>query len=273
VNKFAKLAVSALFSASLITFGAADSVLDAVPVAQAQSSDFGLENYLEQIWNGDITNYRIACTAFGTAVPNRDFSPQVYIQALMSGTSFQEAKAWDVPEGQYVVLELPDQDVRYEFYYGGDGNIIQEVADGVKTVYRAKFSGKNLQACDIVESWGKEMYEQAPAAELSGLWVESIAKRATVNITQYGSTYDVAITWPNGAAEKILWQMTAVPSGSNTYTYDDCECIVRTYKPDGSFDERVRYKNGTGRFTLEGNTLTWDDDVSERPEPAEFFRS
>ncbi len=271
---FAKFAASALFSASLITFGAADPVLDTVPVAQAMSSDCALGDYLDQIWNRSITNYRISSTAYGTAVPASDFNAQIYIRAMMDGTSFTEVKGWEAPEGQYVVLELPDQGVRYEFFYGKDGNYIREVDGAVETFYHAEFSGRRHKACDVIEDWGREMYDEAPSAgDISGRWVESVAKRASINVVRNGSAYDVTITWPNGAAEEITWQMTAVPAGRNTFSYEDCECIVRTYSPDGSSKERVRYENGTGRFTLDGDMLTWDDDVSERPEPPEFFRS
>ena len=50
--KLGKIAASALFTASMLTFGVADPVLDATPVAYASSEECQLESYFTMVWHG-----------------------------------------------------------------------------------------------------------------------------------------------------------------------------------------------------------------------------
>ncbi len=156
MKRLAKVAASALFAASVLTFGAADPVLDTVPVAQAAAKKCSLPEYLEMIWNGEV-EYSITWLEYGTAYGPRKVDSSIYVNAMLSGTKFNQVKGWKIPEGQYVILEIPDYDVRYEFYYGDDGNYIREIIDGTAHAYHAKFSSKKSKACKIIEDWGYEL--------------------------------------------------------------------------------------------------------------------
>ena len=152
--KFGKIAASALFTASMLTFGVADPVLDATPVAYASSGECLLESYFTMIWDGDITDYNITSLEFGTVRPYKGFDPQPYIKDLMDGGYFEEVKKWDAPDGQYVVLEFPNQGARFEFFFGKDGNYVRQNLDGDQSVFH--FVG-NAKAVDVINAWGKDM--------------------------------------------------------------------------------------------------------------------
>ena len=157
MNRFAKLAASALFSASLITFGAADPVLDTAPAAYAMSAECRLPAYLERIWNGGNTDYTITSLDYGTVRPYNGFDAQLYIQSMLDGSWFEEVKPWEAPEGQYVILEFHNQGMRFEFFYGKDGNYIKQISGGASTVYHVHFPGDMFQASQIIEDWGREL--------------------------------------------------------------------------------------------------------------------
>ena len=151
--KLGKIAASALFAASMLTFGVADPVLDATPVAYANSQECMLEDVFAQIWDGD-TNYTISSLEFGTASPYRDFDPQPYIQDLMSDGFFEEVRNWNAPDGQYVVFDVPGYGAHYEFFFGKDGNYVRQNINGDQAVFH--YVG-NAKAVDVMKNWGKQM--------------------------------------------------------------------------------------------------------------------
>ncbi|MBQ7556264.1 hypothetical protein IJS98_07460 [bacterium] len=107
-------------------------------------------------------------------------------------------------------------------------------------------------------------YESGQAAEaFAGLWTETVAKRGRIDVSPNDDgTFAVSISWPNGAAEKVFWQMTARPAEPGAFVYDDGVCTVRRYSADGSYTEKTRYENGSGAFYLQGEKrLTWSDDM------------
>ncbi len=152
--KLGKIAASALFTASMLTFGVADPVLDATPVAYASSEECLLDSYFTMVWDGDITDYTISTLEIGTARPYNGFDPQPFIQDLMSNGYFDVVKKWDAPDGQYVVLDFPNQGAKFEFFFGKDGNYVRQTAEGEQTVFH--FVG-NVKAVDVINSWGKAM--------------------------------------------------------------------------------------------------------------------
>lgn len=109
----------------------------------------------------------------------------------------------------------------------------------------------------------------------SGLWVETVAHRGTISITalERGDCV-VRIEWPNGAAEHIVWEMTAGRDGAGRISYEDCTCTVINYSADGSETRTVRYQNGTGSFImLDDDHITWQDDMENAGQDAVFAYS
>lgn len=107
-----------------------------------------------------------------------------------------------------------------------------------------------------------------------GRWTEPVAKRGRIDVNRNDNgTFDVAVSWPNGAAEKIFWRMTVKPAEPGSFVYDDCICTVRRYSPDGSYTEETRYENGSGVFHLQGEKrLTWSDDTDDTAKDSVFAK-
>ncbi|SEH33025.1 hypothetical protein [Selenomonas sp. KH1T6] len=149
-----KIAASVLLSASLITFGGADVVLDAVPVVHAESSECTLGDMLGRIWDS-YDDYNITSLEYGTVAYRDGFNAKPYVEKIMDGAYFEHAKPWETPEGQYVILEFPSDSIRYEFFMGGDGNYVRETAYGEQTVYH--ITGVSCQAWKVISDWGRTM--------------------------------------------------------------------------------------------------------------------
>ncbi len=112
------------------------------------------------------------------------------------------------------------------------------------------------------------------AEEFAGKWTETVAKRGRIEVSNNDDgTFDVVVSWPNGAAEKIFWRMTAKPAEPDLFVYDDCVCTVRKYSPDGSYTEETRYENGSGAFHLQGEKrLTWANDMEDVAKDSVFAK-
>ena len=77
------------------------------------------------------------------------------------------------------------------------------------------------------------------AEEFVGKWTETVAKRGRIDVSQNDDgIFDVTVSWPNGAAEKIFWRMTAKPVGPDSFVYDDCFCTIRKYTPTAATRRR-----------------------------------
>lgn len=112
------------------------------------------------------------------------------------------------------------------------------------------------------------------AEEFAGKWTETVAKRGRIEVSNNDDgTFDVVVSWPNGAAEKIFWRMTAKPAEPDSFVYEDCVCTVRRYSPDGSYTEETRYENGSGAFHLQGEKrLTWANDMEDVAKDSVFAK-
>ena len=158
MKKYAKIAASALFTASLLTFGAADAVLDTTPVAHAIGGACALEGWLGHIWD-DEDDYNITSLEFDTVAYRQGFNARPYIEQIMDGAIFEPARSWQVPPGEYVILEFPNDNLRFEFFKGNDGNYVRETFDGESEVYH--IMGIDKQAWKVISKWGKEMSRKA----------------------------------------------------------------------------------------------------------------
>ncbi len=274
--KYGKIAVSALFTASLLTCGVVDPVLDTTPVARAFSANYECElmSYLQAISRGQV-DYSISSLEFGTAYPG-SVDESIYVNTILNGASIHRVKGWELPEGQYVTLSFPDEGTRYDFFLGKDGNYFRQVTgDGGETAFHADYD-ENVNTSRLVNDWCQELLTTHGNRPVEGAvrWIERNAGRATMTTSKLGGeVYKVEVVWPNGAAEKLIWRFTAMPSGPNMYTYDDGECIVRRYRSDGSYSERTRSSDASGSIAMDGeDILIWEDFSDYSPGRAYFDR-
>ncbi len=141
-----------------------------------------------------------------------------------------------------------------------------------KTAFYVFFSLSIFSAETLFSAPVTHAFSENVQCEFSGQWSETMAKRALIQVTQRGDAYEVSITWPNGAAEKTFWYITAIPDGPDTFIYNDCTCVTRTYNQSGGFTEHIRYEDGTGYFTVDGDVLIWIDEIEGIANDSKFDR-
>ena len=124
--------------------------------------------------------------------------------------------------------------------------------------------------------------EDAPAADagsgesdvIAGTWVETVAHRATIEITAADEGYTVHIEWPGSAFDRAVWDIPAgtYDAAAKTLTYNKGKQVKRTYKEDGTYQEETISENESGTLTLsDDGKITWhrlgtEDSVFEKAE-------
>ena len=112
----------------------------------------------------------------------------------------------------------------------------------------------------------------------AGTYVEEAAGRGVIEITKgEGFTYNVHITWPDGAAEVGEWDLSGEFSGRAVLRYDNCKKTVITYSEDGSASSEIAYTDGTGYLQMrerdgDSTGLFWSDDVENVAADAFFVK-
>lgn len=97
--------------------------------------------------------------------------------------------------------------------------------------------------------------------EALGFYYEQIAGRGNLSLDENGL---IIVDWSSSASEKSHWQMqTEYDAATNRLTYKDGLMSVLTFAENGSFTEDVKYEDGTGYFTIDGDKLLWHNDKKD----------
>ena len=117
-------------------------------VEQIEYTNTLLDMYLAQIAYGKDIKYTISTTEFGPLEPG-DVDPAKFAEALIFAR-FEEVKDKEIPDGEYVVLSFPDDDIRYDFFLG-DKTLVRETRGDAVTMYKVKAADVN--STDIMQEW------------------------------------------------------------------------------------------------------------------------
>ena len=126
-------------------------------------SNTELDIYLARIAYHNDVNYRIASLEAGVMEP-ADTDPMPYVSRLMNGVTYEVADGVEAPDGEYVVLQIPDDGVRYDFFLAESGhNLVREVreidGESYETLYRAVFTDDTATATEIMNEWYHNLVE------------------------------------------------------------------------------------------------------------------
>lgn len=110
---------------------------------------------LARIAYTDDVKYTVSTTEFGPLEPG-DVDPKPYVEKLEKGVVYEETDM-EAPDGEYVVLTFPDENVRYDFFkLEGSENVIRKVSDDDEenaVFYQATFQDDSLKATEIMQDW------------------------------------------------------------------------------------------------------------------------
>ncbi len=126
--------------------------------AQLTAAKYGnteLDMDLARIAFKEDTKYTISTLEFLELEP-KDVDPTPYLDKLRKGVTYEEVEG-EGPDGEYVVLAFPEENIRYEFPYNTDnGCFVRQVwgeNDEWTKVYKVNFEDTSLNSTQIMQEW------------------------------------------------------------------------------------------------------------------------
>ncbi|MBR2215826.1 MAG: hypothetical protein IJ849_08735 [Selenomonadaceae bacterium] len=232
-----------------------------------------LDMNLARVAFADDAQYTVG-TSTGNTLYSPDINPAPYALRLMRNATSEALNDTATPTGDYIRLQFPQGSVRFDFFLTEDSENIyrQTWVGGRDQLFRLKFADGSTKAAKIMQEWYEALAMREDrkllgysADSLLGKWAEKTVGQGVITITPGAKgTYDVMITWRDGAATQHIWDISAArPNGeTGVLHYDHCHYLIRNYHNAKDFDEETVYKNGTGKFYLNSaSELMWQDNV------------
>ena len=242
-----------------------------------------MDMYLARMMFDDGLNYTVSTLEYGQMEPNGVKAADV-IEPLFNNVSFKILRDAETPDGEYVVLNFPDEKTRFDFFLlDGKENIIrQTMGDGLYTTfYEAESDDPNLKASQIMLDLYHDMVLANSlgytADSLVGTWAEKIAGRGSIQIIKGDAEgkYNVLIHWSGSAYEMYFWRMTAYATGRGAeISYEDCTLEDILFTDEEHSTTTVVYENGKGSFNLLSTyELIWDDETGHAADDTVFINA
>ena len=119
-----------------------------------------LEIYLNQILAGKLTDYTFSCLNPFDPLKPGETDPAPFIEKLLDAEITFDYSGEGAPDGEYVVLSIPQDNVRFDFFFASGGkNVIRQVKtleDGeFENVFIAAFADEKTTANDVAYAWYK----------------------------------------------------------------------------------------------------------------------
>ncbi len=226
-------------------------------------------------------NYTVSAPDYGTLDP-KDLDATDFVCKLTEGVRYEYTDGGEAPDGEYVRIEFPDSDERFDFFLmeGGENYIRQVWSEGYEVLYKATFEDPSVKAGKVAYEWYRAIAEHTGGTngytpdDLLGRWAEKIAGRCVIEITRgtVEGEYAVHIHWGSSAFESANWDMTAYAEGNGgKLRYENARCYIRTYSSETEYTDTVEYENGTGTFILNSAyEILWDDETAHAAENCVF---
>ena len=100
------------------------------------------------------TKCTISTTQYGSLAPSKEKAAP-FVEQLIRNASYEIVDLKEAPDGEYVVLDFPEDNIRFDFFQmSGKENYVREVrADGGETFYKASFADGITKASDVMQRW------------------------------------------------------------------------------------------------------------------------
>lgn len=116
-----------------------------------------LDMYLAQLASLPGVRYTVGNLEYGPVEPLDTFDAEPYLDRLTNDVYFEEVYDEEAPDGEYIVLTFPDEDIRFDFFYAENGeNTVRAVwdwGDGGEELYKAVFKDETLSTTEIMQEW------------------------------------------------------------------------------------------------------------------------
>ena len=104
------------------------------------------------------TVYTVSTTQYGP-LASEEVDAVPYVERLIRGATYKTVDLSEMPDGEYVVLNFPEEKIRYDFFkMRGKENYIREVhGDGSEILYEAAFADASTKAGAVMQRWYNEL--------------------------------------------------------------------------------------------------------------------
>lgn len=213
--------------------------------------------------SGGVT---LSTTEFGS-VEIKGVDGSAYAEYIMQ-RGFFHADPGETPDGEYVVLNLPEEDVRLDFFFA-PGSYVRVVSKDWETLYQAVMYDEDVSCAEAMHGWYYAAAEQAgvrtPDESLTpfcGSWHEKIAGRGRLTITPILAPGKVKIeaSWPESAVVLDTWEMTAALIEDGKLVYKNGVFSSTSYGENGEAWEIDSDWSVSGELSLNSDgELCWRD--------------
>ena len=136
---------------------ARDSILSENPQLMANPIDPSAVNlYMARIAYMPGANYTLSTTEYGPVNPMAGgFDAASFVERMMNGVHYTYLDG-EAPDGEYVVLNFPDDGIRFDFFrMEGAENTVREVHEdsGYEALYAVSFDDGETNASDVMLEW------------------------------------------------------------------------------------------------------------------------
>ncbi len=214
-------------------------------------------------WRKDCSA-TISTTEYGP-LDARTVDAAPYVACVQQGW-FTESEEKEAPDGEYVVLTLPEEETRVDFFFA-PGGYARVVRGDSEWLYRASWSDESVSFAEVMQGWYYAAAEKAgvrtPGESLDaycGRWLEKDGGSGTMEITRTLAPGKLKIEGfkSDGDSGEYCWSLTAVRGEDGSLAYENGGLMVSSCK-DGMYTDEIR--DISGSFSLNGDgELIWHAD-------------
>ncbi len=114
------------------------------------NSDFEIALY-RVVYDPEV-KYTLSTTAYGPLEPSEDVDAASYVLSALNGAAFEHVDLEEGPDGEYIVLNFPEEGVRYDVF-SADGNLIRRVTEYGEDYLRAVYDEEGLELFGVLQEW------------------------------------------------------------------------------------------------------------------------
>ncbi len=242
-----------------------------------------LDAFLARVVYDSDTEYTVSTLEYGKQQPN-GIKAADYLDPLLHDVTYTSLRDEEAPDGEYLVLDFPDVDLRFDFFFmEGKENYIRQVwFNGEhEMLYKAEFKDENIKASEVMNDFYHEIVLRNSLGytpdSLVGSWAVKNAGRGFIEITnsEEAGKYDIKINWSGSAWQKAYWEMTAEATGNGAeLRYENAKHSILTWQSEDNMTEEVVYTNGSGTFNLLSTyELVWFDETEHAADGSVFVNA
>ena len=224
----------------------------------------------------DGVNDTLSTTEFGPVedkgvdgTPYAEFLAQIYFEEIED----------EAPDGEYVVLNFPDEDVRVDFFFA-PGDYVRIVSGDRERIYQAVWGVGSVSCTEVMQGWYYALAERAGIKQADkslnpfcGLWGEKIAGRGQAECVKSlaPGKANITVTWPESAAVVDTWELIATLADGKL-VYENGYKAVEEYDESGDSWLNDESYDENGYFYLnDANELCWHN--GENGEDSVFVKA